>query len=240
MEFTDKLNATGMKAVILAGGLGMRLRPFTETIPKPLLPIGEKAVLEIQIDHLKRYGFNEIFLATNYMSEYIENFFGDGQKYDVKLKVSKEKKQLGTAGPVKLLKDEFKDPFLVMNGDILTQLNYKKLYEFALSKETLLTIAIKEIITPFDFGNIFYQGDYVTGIEEKPNLRNMILAGVYIFKPEVMDLIPDDEYYGMDDLIRKMLKLNYPITKYEFEEYWLDIGRFDDFEKAQKEYRENF
>ena len=116
-----------MQAVILSGGLGTRLRPFTEVIPKPLLPIGEKAVLEIQIEHLKKYGFDEIYLATNYKSEYIENFFGDGSKFGVKLFISKEEKPLGTAGPVKLLQDKFKEPFIVMNGDI-TLLNYGNLY----------------------------------------------------------------------------------------------------------------
>ena len=108
-----------MKAVILSGGLGTRLRPFTEVIPKPLLPIGEKAVLEIQIEHLKKHGFERIWLATNYKSDYIENFFGDGSKYGVKLHISKEDKPLGTVGPVKLLQDQLSEPFLVMNGDIL-------------------------------------------------------------------------------------------------------------------------
>ena len=113
-----------MKAVILAGGLGTRLRPFTQIIPKPLLPIGEKSVLEIQIEHLKKSGFDEIFLATNYKSEYIGNFFGDGSRYGVKLEISKEDQPLGTAGPVRLLKDRLPDPFIVMNGDILTDLDY--------------------------------------------------------------------------------------------------------------------
>ena len=148
-----------MKAVILSGGLGTRLRPFTEIIPKPLLPIGEKAVLEIQIEHLKANGFTHVFLATNYKSAYIENFFGDGSKYGIKLTISKEDKPLGTAGPVKLLKDSLVEPFLVMNGDILTLLPYKKLYDFALGKESFLTICTKEIVMPFQFGNIHTEGD---------------------------------------------------------------------------------
>ena len=148
-----------MQAIILSGGLGTRLRPFTEVIPKPLLPIGEKAVLEIQIEHLKNNGFDHIFLATNYKSEYIENFFGNGSKYGVKLSISKEEKPLGTAGPVKLLQNELKDePFLVMNGDILTLLHYRNLYDFACSKDTLLTITTKDIYTPFQFGNIHIEG----------------------------------------------------------------------------------
>lgn len=229
-----------MKAIILSGGLGTRLRPFTEIIPKPLLPIGEKAVLEIQIEHLKENGFSHIFLATNYKSAYIESFFGDGSKYGVKLTISKEEKPLGTAGPVKLIKDNLNEPFLVMNGDILTQLPYRKLYDFAICKESLLTICTKEIITPFQFGNIHTEGYFVTGIDEKPDLRTTILAGIYIFKPGILELIPDNEYFGMDSLIRKMIEMKFPITHYPIEEYWLDIGQVKDYEKAQEIYKEMF
>src|SRR3970040_505646 len=109
-----------MKAVILAGGLGTRLKPFTEAIPKPLLPIGEKSVLEIQIQHLAKYGFDEIYIATNYKANYVESFIGDGQRMGVRITFSKEEKPLGTCGPIRLLKDELTEPFLLMNGDILT------------------------------------------------------------------------------------------------------------------------
>ncbi len=230
-----------MKAVILSGGLGTRLRPFTEVIPKPLLPIGEKAVLEIQIEHLKNNGFDHIFLATNYKSEYIENFFGNGDKYGVRLTISKEDKPLGTVGPVKLLQNQLNnEPFLVMNGDILTLLPYRNLYEFAFSKETLLTIATKDIYTPFQFGNIHTEGDFVTGIEEKPNIKTTILAGIYIFKPEILDLIPDNTMYNMDKLIIDMLTKGLAISHYPIKEYWLDIGQVDDYEKAQEIYKEHF
>jgi len=230
-----------VQAIILSGGLGTRLRPFTEVIPKPLLPIGEKAVLEIQIEHLKANGFDHIFLATNYKSEYIENFFGNGNKYGVKLTISKEDKPLGTAGPVKLLQNQLNnEPFLVMNGDILTLLPYRKLYDFACTKETLLTIGTKDIFTPFQFGNIHTEGDFVTGIEEKPNIKTTILAGIYIFKPEILDLIPDNTMYNMDKLIMDMLTKDLPISHYPIKEYWLDIGQVDDYEKAQNIYKEHF
>jgi len=230
-----------VKAVILAGGLGKRLRPFTEIIPKPLLPIGEKSVLEIQIEHLKNNGFNHIYLATNYKSSYIENFFGDGSKYGVKLTISKEDKPLGTAGPVKLLQSELKnEPFLVMNGDILTLLSYKNLYDFACSKNTLLTIGTKDIVTPFQFGNIFTDGDYVIGIEEKPDIKTTILAGIYIFKPDLLDFIPPNIYYGIDNLIKDLLDRGVLISHYPIQEYWLDIGQVEDYNKAQEIYNEYF
>ena len=229
-----------MKAVILAGGLGSRLKPFTEVIPKPLLPIGEKSVLEIQIDRLKGFGFDEIFLATNYKSEYIENFFGDGSRYGVKLAISKEDKPLGTVGPLRLLKDKLTDPFIVMNGDILSLIDFGKLHAFSVAKKNPLTITIKKIVMPYAFGNIFFKGDLVTGLEEKPDIITYALAGIYCMSPEVFNYIPKDEYYGMDSLIKNLLDKKIPVTKYETEEYWLDIGRVEDYTKAQEEYKLHF
>jgi NDP-sugar pyrophosphorylase family protein len=227
-----------MKAIILAGGLGTRLKPFTEVIPKPLLPIGEKAVLEIQIEHLEEHGFNELYLATNYKSRYIQNFFGDGSQYGVTLKISKEDEPLGTVGPLSLLKEELNEPFLVMNGDILTKLNFAKMYEFALKKGAKLTIGVKKIMTPFRFGNIESKGDFVTNIEEKPDIVTNVLAGIYIMTPRIFDFIPDGEHYGMDQLITRMLSEDEPIAKYEIEEYWLDIGVIDDYKKVQEIYNQ--
>ena len=230
-----------MKAIILAGGLGTRLKPFTEVIPKPLLPIGEKSVLEIQIDRLKKFGFDEIYLATNYKSDYIENFFGDGSRYGVKLTISKEEIPLGTAGPLLLLKDQLKEPFIVMNGDILSLIDFSKLYNFAINQESLLSISIKKEITPFAFGNIYFEGDRVTGIQEKPDIIMYILAGIYVMKPDIFDYFPNClEYFGMDTLILNMLGRNKLVTKYELKEYWLDIGRLNDYEKAQEIYTEHF
>ncbi len=222
-----------MKAVILAGGLGTRLKPFTEIIPKPLLPIGERSVLEIQIEKFKNAGFDEIFLATNYKSQYIEGFFGDGSRYGVKLVISKEDKPLGTAGPLLLLKDILTEPFIVMNGDILSLVNFNDLYSFAISQPSLLTISVKKEVTPFDFGNIFFDGIKVTGIEEKPDLISYILAGIYVMKPDIFKYFPEDEYFGMDHLIKKLLTENEMIVKYDLNEYWLDIGRIDDYNEAQ-------
>jgi NDP-sugar pyrophosphorylase family protein len=229
-----------MKAVILAGGLGTRLKPFTEVIPKPLLPIGEKAVLEIQIEHLKQHGFDEVYLATNYKSNYIENFFGDGSRYGVKLTISREETPLGTVGPLSLLKSELTEPFVIMNGDVLSNINFTDFYKFANEMNTLLTISVKKIIMPYDFGNIHFKDDFVVEIEEKPDIITYALAGIYIMKPGIFSLIPDNTYFGMDTLIKNMLSAKSPISKYELNDYWLDIGRVDDFESAQKDFKENF
>ena len=224
------------KAVILSGGLGTRLKPFTDAIPKPLLPIGEKAVLEIQIERLVNCGFTEVILATNYKSQYIENFFGDGSRYGIKLTISKEDEPLGTAGPLKLLEDILDEPFLVMNGDVLCLMDFEHMYQFALNKPSNLTVGIKKIIMPYAFGNIFFDGDAVTGIEEKPDIVTYALAGIYVMKPDVLRNIPSGTYYGIDKLIQSMLAANELITKYEITDYWLDIGSVDDYEKAQTEY----
>ena len=229
-----------MKAVILAGGLGTRLKPFTEVIPKPLLPIGEKAVLEIQIEHLKSHGFDQIFLATNYRSEYIENFLGNGSRYGVKLFVSREEKRLGTAGPLTLLAKHLDEPFILMNGDILSSINFADFYNYSLKNDSLLTICIKKFVLPYAFGNILFEGDYVTHIDEKPDIITYALAGIYVLKPQILDLIPADTYYGMDTLIKTMLSKKMPVAKYDLREYWLDIGKVDDFEKAQEEFKAHF
>jgi NDP-sugar pyrophosphorylase family protein len=223
-----------MKAVILAGGLGTRLKPFTNVIPKPLMPIGEKAILEIQIEQLVHYGFTEIYLATNYKADYIEKFLGDGSRYGAQLIISKEDYPLGTAGPLKLLENRIKEPFLVMNGDILSLVDFKKFYDFSIIKDSLFTVAIKKIIMPYAFGNIYFNGDIVTAIEEKPNMITYAVAGIYIMKPGIFSLIPSNTYYGIDNLIQSMLNKKLPVTKYEIEEYWIDIGRVDDYEEIQE------
>lgn len=228
----------GRKAAILSGGLGMRLRPFTEVIPKPLLPIGEKAILEIQIELLKKYGFDEIFLCTNYKSAYIENFFGDGSRYGVKLMINKEDHPLGTVGPIKLIQEQLSrggEPFVLMNGDIICDLNFDTFFRYANRSEALLNVGVTKIITPYEFGNIFFDGDRVTAIEEKKDIVSYALAGIYILKPGIFPLIPDGEYFGMDKLILKMLAEGYTIHKYEIKEYWLDIGRASDYAKINEE-----
>lgn len=221
-------------AVILSGGLGTRLRPFTNIMPKPLLPVGEKAVLEIQIEQLKEAGFTEIYLATNYKSNYIEKFFGNGAEYGVNLYISKEEKPLGTVGPIKLLEKKLQEPFLVMNGDILTDLDFDELYQFGVRQESNLTVAIKKMVMPFRFGNVNFNDDIVTGIVEKPDIVTYALAGIYIMKPGIFERIPNEERYNMDQLMKEMLKNNVLISKYELENYWLDIGCDEDYKKAQE------
>ena len=229
-----------MKVVILAGGLGTRLRPFTQVVPKPLLPIGERSVLEIQIGRLKRFGFDEIYFATNYKANYISRFFGEGTDLGVRIRYSKEEVPLGTAGPLSLLREDLTEPFMVMNGDILTLLDFAAMYDFSLAKGAALTVGIKRHITPFAFGNIYFEKDRVVGIEEKQDIGRHILAGIYVMQPTIFDFIPSNTAYGMDALIKDMLRRDAPIVKYDFDEYWLDIGQISDYESSGEIYDKYF
>jgi NDP-sugar pyrophosphorylase family protein len=156
------------------------------------------------------------------------------------LRISREDMPLGTAGPLKLLEKQLAEPFVVMNGDILSLLDFSRFYSFALAKDALLTVAIKKIITPYAFGNIFFDGDLVTDIQEKPDMVTYALAGIYVMRPGILDLIPEHAYFGMDALIKTMLAKGLAVAKYDMEEYWLDIGRIDDYEKAQDVYKSHF
>ena len=212
----------------------------TESIPESRLLTGEKTGLETQIGRLKKHGFDENFLATNYKAEYLERFVGDGSQYGVHITVSREETPLGTAGPLTLLQDKLTEPFVVMNGDILSLIDFTDFYKFALHHDAWLTIAIRRHIMPYAFGNIFFDGDHVTGIEEKPDIVKFILTGIYLMQPHIFEIIPRDTYFGMDMLIKGMLKRNLPVVKYELQEYWLDIGEINDYERAQDIYREHF
>jgi NDP-mannose synthase len=229
-----------MKAVILAGGLGSRLKPFTDIIPKPLLPVGESSVLEIQIMSLARHGVTEVFIATNYMADYVQAFLGDGRKYGVRLVFSREDQPLGTCGPVTLLEKELDCPFILMNGDILTRLDFRKAYQTAVSHVAPLVVITKEIRTPFSFGAVVSDGDRLIDVEEKPNVRFEVLAGIYILKPAILKEIPKNRYYGIDSLIKDTLARKQTVGRYLMDEYWLDIGQMDDYNQAREAYRTHF
>jgi NDP-sugar pyrophosphorylase family protein len=230
-----------MKAVILAGGLGHRLRPFTEVIPKPLLPLGERSILEVQISALARAGAREVIVATNYKSQLVEAFVGDGSRFGVKIIISREQTPLGTAGPLSLVRDRLDQPFIVMNGDILTRMDFARFYEFGARQEADLTVGTKVITTPFRFGNVRVDDkEHIIDVDEKPEFVLEIVAGVYFMKPAIFRYIPDNEYYGMDTLIKRMIAADECVARYLISDYWLDIGQVDDYSKARSEYEQYF
>jgi len=219
-------------AVILAGGLGKRLYPLTKALPKPLLPIGSKSILESLILLLKKNNIKKIYLATNYLHDKIVDKIGNGKRFGVKIIYSREKKRLGTCGPLSLLKSELTEPFFLINGDIITSADLVKISQH--KKKSLLTVITKEINLPFRFGKITAKNGYITKLEEKPTYKQEILAGIYIFQPEVLRFIPKNKYFGIDDLIKTLMRKKIKISKYLFNNYWVDVGQLDDYEIAKQ------
>ncbi len=229
-----------MKAVILAGGLGKRLRPLTKKVPKPLLPIGSSTAIEICIRGLASHGVREIFIATRYKAKKVKSFLGDGSRYGVKLTYSVESKPLGTCGPLSLMKNHLKEPFLVMNGDIVTKLDFGDAYRFACEKDADLTVVTKQDVMRYRYGVVRADGDDVTGIDEKPSLSADVLAGVYVMSPRVFDVIPTGRKYGIDQLINDLLAKGRGVARYNTDAYWLDVGELNSFKQANKEYVKHF
>ncbi|MCG2718016.1 MAG: NTP transferase domain-containing protein [Nanoarchaeota archaeon] len=229
-----------MKVVIMAGGLGTRLRPLTFSIPKPLLPVGEKPILEIILSKLKKHGLTDIILSVGYKSELIKTYFGDGSKFGVKIDYFDEEKRLGTAGSLNMIKKEYNlnEPFLVMNGDILTKLDFKKMITYHLNKKACMTVGIKNHKMQSPFGVIHLNGDAIEEIKEKPILRFNISAGIYILDPEVVDLIPQNEYFDMPMLIKSCIDKSKNISAYSIKEYWLGLENLKSFNKASSQKEE--
>jgi NDP-sugar pyrophosphorylase family protein len=225
-----------MRVIILSGGKGVRLAPLTEVIPKPLVPIGGMPILEIVIRQLEAQGFRKITLAVGYMSELIKAFFQDGSRFGVKIDYSYEKEPLGTAGPLALI-DRIDDTFLVMNADVLTNINYRELVSYHQAQKGVTTIATYERLTKIDLGVIIKNGDgRVVDYIEKPSYKHLVSMGIYVFEPQVLELIPKKVYLDFPDLVKRLLNESQAVHYYHFPGYWLDIGRHDDYAKAAQDF----
>lgn len=224
------------RAVILAGGKGIRLKPYTVVLPKPLVPVGDMPILEIIIRQLSKNGFSHITIAVNHLAEIIKAFFGDGSKWGVLIDYSLEPKPLNTMGPLRLIPD-LPENFLVMNGDVLTDLNYAKLYEKHIAEGNMFTISAYHRQQKVDFGVLEVGLDgRLTGFHEKPTYEYMVSMGVYVINRQVLDLIPANASYGFDELMLELIKRRIPASAEPFKGYWLDIGRPEDYEKACSEF----
>lgn len=223
---------TNKRAIILAGGKGTRLRPYTMTLPKPLVPLGNKPILEIIINRLKKFGFNHITLTVNHMAEIIQAFFGDGSKWDIKIDYTLEDKPLSTMGPLTLVED-LPENFLVMNGDVLTDLNFADFYKTHCESNKIFTIASYKRSDKIDYGLLHKNEDgHLIRFEEKPTYDFLVSMGVYMVNRDVLNYIPEDTFFGFDHLMYKLLEEQKKVALNEFDGYWLDIGRPSDYEKA--------
>lgn len=221
------------KTFVLCGGVGTRLRPYTNTIPKPMLMLGRKPILEYVLANLKRSGFTDLVLTVGYLQQQIVDYFGDGKKFGVKIEYSVESHddKLGTAGSIYAYRKKVKEPFLVVMGDHLTNVNLRKLYDYHTERTGIATIAFKKTGVPLDYGVAHIDSDgHVIRFEEKPIMENLINSGIYAFNPEIFDYMTQKCDFAKDvfpALLNKSKKMN----AYLFDEYWVDIGRLDDYEK---------
>jgi NDP-sugar pyrophosphorylase family protein len=223
-----------MKAVILAGGKGTRLKPYTYVFPKPLVPVGEQPILALLVQQLKKCGITDLVFCVNHMAELIRAYFGTGRKLGVKIRYSVEENPLGTIGPLKLL-DDLPRHFLLMNGDLLTNLNFAHLFQAHLDDDALVTIGTYKRKVDIDFGVMNIQQNQVSGFIEKPQYNYDVSMGVYVFNRDVLEHVPANQPFGFDQLILTLLKKKMKIKSYPFDGYWLDIGRPEDFEKANQD-----
>ena len=222
-----------MKAVILAGGKGRRLLPYTTNFPKPLMPIGERPILEILLRQLKQSGIEDIIIATGYLEELIRAYFQDGERLRMKIRYSKEEEPLGTAGPLDLVRAELKDTFLMMNGDVLTDLSFQNLIEYHRSQEAVATVAVCRRTVHIDFGVVrFSEESALCGWDEKPEIEYYVSTGIYVFDSQALELLPSKEFLNLPDFIMKLRHAKKKVVAYRHKGYWLDIGRPEDYEKA--------
>lgn len=224
------------RAIILAGGKGTRLRPYTVVLPKPLMPIGDYPILEVIVRQLIYNGFNRITMAVNHQADLIKAFFGDGTKWGVKIDYSLENKSLSTMAPLKLIKD-LPDNFLVMNGDVLTDLDYNDFYKFHVNNNNIFTISAYQREIKSEFGVLkIDNNNTLIGFEEKPIQKHDVSMGIYMVSKKVLDYIPQDTFYGFDHLMVDLIKDNQNPKIRIFNGYWLDIGRPDDYRQAIDEF----
>ncbi len=225
---------------ILAGGLGKRLRPLTETVPKPMLTIGDKPILELIIEQFKEYGFKNFIISINYKGDIIEDYFKDGSAFNVNIEYIKETKKLGTAGSLSLIKEKLNKPLIVINGDILTGIDFDKMLSHHMENNFNITVGVRNYEINVPYGVLNTENMIIESLEEKPTYKFNINGGVYAVNPDIIKYIKEDEIYNMTDLIEDAMNNDYRTGIYEITEYWKDIGQIEDYKKANKDIHKFF
>jgi NDP-sugar pyrophosphorylase family protein len=223
------------RAVVLAGGKGSRLRPYTVVLPKPLMPVGEYPILEVILRQLAGYGFDRVTLAINHQAEIVRAFCGDGSRWGIDIDYSLETTSLSTIGPLRLIHD-LPANFLLMNGDVLTDLPLGRVYEEHVCQGRQFTIAASERTQVVDYGVLHARENQLTGFEEKPKLEYLVSMGVYIVNRSLLERVPAGQKYGFDDLMLDMLARREAVYVKRYAGYWLDIGRVEDYLRAVEEF----
>jgi dTDP-glucose pyrophosphorylase len=225
--------------VLMLGGLGMRLRPLTESLPKPMLKVGGKPIVEIIFEQFISQGFKKFYFCINYLGEVIRQYFGDGSRWNVAIEYIEEHQRMGTAGALTLLPKQ-DAPMIVMNGDLLTKVDMRELLAFHLKNKAKFTLCLREYAQQVPYGVIETDGVLLKAIHEKPVTRHHINAGIYVVQPESIEQLPLNQFYDMPSLIEKLLSQAESVACFPVTEYWMDIGQLPDFEQAQLDYRDVF
>jgi len=226
--------------VLMAGGKGQRLRPLTENTPKPMLELGGKPILETMITSLRKYGLDNFYISLNYKGDQIKSYFGNGSALGVKISYLEEKTRMGTAGALSLIKDKQTLPVLVMNGDILTKLNFENLLDFHQQNGAAATMCTREYGMEVPYGVVGLSKDNIVSIEEKPVQQFFVNAGIYLLNPEVLDLIPENSAIDMTMVFEQLVADKKTILSFPIREYWTDIGKPEDFKRAETDYYKYF
>ena len=225
-------------AVLMAGGAGSRLRPLTEATPKPLLKVGGKPLLEILVERLRGAGVREFLVTVNYKSHMIEDHFGDGSRLGVRVRYIREREPLGTAGSLRLAEELPRGAFFLVNGDILTKCDFRAMLDFHGAAGVELTVGTVPHAVELPYGVLEVEGDRLTGVAEKPRLDFTVNSGIYVVERACVDLIPHGRVFDMPDLIRALVAAGRRVAAFPIHDYWLDVGRHDDFWKADRDVAE--
>lgn len=226
-----------MQTIILAGGRGTRLDPFSRILPKPLFPIGDKPIAEILVQQLQLAGFKEVIMCLGYLADFIKLYFQDGSYFGLTIRYSVETDPLGTAGPLRLVND-LEENFLVVNGDELTTLDFRALYEHHIAMKADMTVAVQKKSVSSSFGVLEIKDGQVTAYSEKPTIDYWASMGIYVINKQVLSLIPENVRFDMPDLVQRLLSEHAQVVSFESQDLWFDIGTMADLEKAKEEFKQ--